>query len=211
MKRDIYIFGTGGLGKETACLLCDLPQYNIVAFVEKEDVVKAEMIANGFSFPVINENDFEKRCMVDNQICAVIAIGKPNPRFSIAQRFGNLCLFPNIIHPSVDFIGQVKLGRGNLITHHCFFTDNIQIGDFNYFNAFNYIGHDVVVGSYNSILPSCNISGCVTIGNRNLIGAQAFIIEGKHLGNDNSIGAGSVVLRSIEDNSTWVGVPAREK
>lgn len=76
---------------------------------------------------------------------------------------------------------------------------------------FNYVGHDVVIGSYNSILPSCNISGCVTVGNRNLIGAQAFIIEGKHVGNGNSIGAGSVVLKPIEDCSTWVGVPAKEK
>ena len=51
----------------------------------------------------------------------------------------------------------------------------------------------------------------MTVGNRNLIGAQAFIIEGKHVGNGNSIGAGSVVLKPIEDCSTWVGVPAKEK
>ena len=211
MKQDIYIFGAGGLGKETVCLLQDLPQYNVVAFVDKDDITRTSVVANGIRFPIISEMAFEKRCMEDRRVCAVIAIGKPGPRFSVAQRFGDLCLFPNIIHPSVDFVGQVSLGRGNLIAHHCFFTDNIQIGDFNYFNVFNYVGHDVVMGSYNSILPSCNISGCVTVGNRNLIGAQAFIIEGKHVGNGNSIGAGSVVLKPIEDCSTWVGVPAKEK
>lgn len=211
MKQDIYIFGAGGLGKETVCLLRDLPQYNVVAFVDRDDVIKTEMIANGISFPVIGENEFEKRCMADNQICAVIAIGKPGPRCSIAQRFGELCQFPNIIHPSVDFIGKVTLGRGNLIAHHCFFTDNIMIGDFNYFNTFNYVGHDVIIGNCNSILPSCNISGCVTIGNRNLIGAQTFIIEGKKIGDNNIVGAGSVVLRIIKDDSTWYGVPAKER
>lgn len=211
MKQDIYIFGAGGLGKETVCLLRDLPQYNIAAFVDKDGTTHTEMVANGISFPVISESEFEKRCITDSHICAVIAIGKPGPRFNIVQRFVKLCQFPNIIHPSVDFTGKVTLGSGNLIAHHCFFTDNIIIGDFNYFNTFNYIGHDGVIGSYNSILPSCNISGCVVIGNRNLIGAQTFIIEGKHVGDNNIIGAGSVVLREIENNSTWFGLPAKEK
>ncbi len=210
MKQDIYIFGAGGLGKETACLLRDLPQYNIAAFVDRDDTTQTEMVAGGMSFPVISESEFEKRCIADSQVCAVIAIGKPGPRFSIAQRFGELCQFPNIIHPSVVFTGEVTLGKGNLITHHCFFTDNITIGGFNYFNTYNTIGHDVIIGSYNSILPSCNISGCVAIGNRNLIGAQTFIIEGKRVGNNNIIGAGSVVLCNMEDNSTWVGSPAKE-
>ena len=71
MKQDIYIFGAGGLGKETVCLLQDLPQYNVVAFVDKDDITRTSVVANGIRFPIISEMAFEKRCMEDRRVCAV--------------------------------------------------------------------------------------------------------------------------------------------
>lgn len=210
MKRDIYIFGAGGLGKEIACLLRDLPQYNIVAFVDRDDTTQTEMIVSGVKIPILGESEFEKRCKANSQICAVIAIGKPDSRFNIAQRFGELCQFPNIIHPSVSFSGKVTLGKGNLITHHCFFTDNITIGDFNLFNLLITITHDVEIGSYNIFLPNTNISGLVKIGDKNLLGSKVFVIEKTKIGSNNIIGAGCVLLCDVENNSTWFANPARK-
>ncbi len=62
-------------------------QYNVVAFVDKDDITRTSVVANGIRFPIISEMAFEKRCMEDRRVCAVIAIGKPGPRFSVAQRF----------------------------------------------------------------------------------------------------------------------------
>lgn len=209
-KQNLYIFGASGLGRETYCLLRDLPQYRVEAFVEHDANDLREVSVADNVVKVIKESEFESLCKQNKAICAVIAIGRPHLREKIAERFGALCEFPNIIHPSVDFTGKVTLGRGNLITPHCFFSENITIGDFNFFNTFNNVGHDVVIGDCNVLLPSCIISGFVAIGNRNLLGAQTFVIEHKSIGDEIVIGAGSVVLSNIIENGTYFGAPARK-
>jgi serine O-acetyltransferase len=48
-----------------------------------------------------------------------------------------------------------------------------------------------------------------TIGNNVVIGTGAKILGNITIGHDTKIGAGSVVIRSVPDNSTVVGVPGR--
>jgi serine O-acetyltransferase len=48
-----------------------------------------------------------------------------------------------------------------------------------------------------------------TIGNNVVIGTGAKILGNITIGNDTKIGAGSVVIRSVPDHSTVVGVPGR--
>jgi serine O-acetyltransferase len=48
-----------------------------------------------------------------------------------------------------------------------------------------------------------------TVGNNVVIGTGAKILGNIRIGNHTKVGAGSVVIRSVPDNSTVVGVPAR--
>ena len=48
-----------------------------------------------------------------------------------------------------------------------------------------------------------------TVGNNVVIGTGAKILGNINIGNHTKIGAGSVVIRSVPDNSTVVGVPGR--
>ena len=48
-----------------------------------------------------------------------------------------------------------------------------------------------------------------TVGNNVVIGTGAKILGNINIGNHTKIGAGSVVIRSVPDNSTVVGVPCR--
>ena len=49
-----------------------------------------------------------------------------------------------------------------------------------------------------------------TLGNNVVVGTGAKVLGGIHIGNDNvKIGAGSVVVRSVPDDSTVVGIPGR--
>ncbi len=54
-----------------------------------------------------------------------------------------------------------------------------------------------------------NIASPVKIGNNVWIGSHVIILPGVTIGNNCVIGAGSVVNKSIPDNSTAVGVPAK--
>lgn len=88
-----------------------------------------------------------------------------------------------------------------------------------------YIGHfggiilhsDVVMGENCSIGPGVLIGtrglgnlGVATIGNNVYIGVGAKVLGKITIGNNVRIGANSVVLSDIPDNSTVVGIPARQ-
>lgn len=209
-SRLIYIFGAGGLGREVYCLLKDFPHYTVGGFVEAENFGCHIVKVNGIEVDSISENQFAEICKKKKDVCAVIAIGNPALRRKIAERFSNGCLFPNIIHPSVNRTGIVRFGKGNLVAHQCLFTDNIEIGDFNFFNVQNSVGHDAKIGDFNVVMPSCNISGETIIGSQNLIGAKSFILQGLVIGSMNTIGAGCVLLRNVADNCNLFGVPAKK-
>lgn len=52
-------------------------------------------------------------------------------------------------------------------------------------------------------------SGCPVIGKNVFIGAGAVIMGGITIGDNARIGANAVVIHDVPDNSTAVGVPAR--
>jgi acetyltransferase-like isoleucine patch superfamily enzyme len=57
--------------------------------------------------------------------------------------------------------------------------------------------------------PGAIVSGEVVVGTRTLIGAGAVVLQQLSIGKEALIGAGACVTRSIADETTVVGVPAR--
>ena len=66
----------------------------------------------------------------------------------------------------------------------------------------NYIG--------GMIYPGVNISGNVRINDCVEIGTGTKIIQGKKIVKETVIGAGSVVVKDIVENGTYIGVPAKQ-
>jgi len=103
-----------------------------------------------------------------------------------------------------DISLKAQIGRGFVITH----------------------GHDIVIGADVVIGENCKIFNGVTLGNKDItlsskgnqpvVGKNVVISTGaKILGNivigDNvTIGANAVVVKSCEDNATYVGIPAKK-
>jgi serine O-acetyltransferase len=87
-------------------------------------------------------------------------------------------------------------------------------------------GHDIVIGADVVIGENCKIFNGVTLGNKDVtqtskgsqpvIGANVVISTGAKVlghiivGDNVIIGANAVVLKSCEDNSTYVGIPAEK-
>jgi len=86
----------------------------------------------------------------------------------------------------------------------------ITLGDNVYITAgCQFITHDGGTLILRKETPDLELTAPITVGNDVYIGIRTVILPGVSIGNRCIIGAGSVVARSIPDNSVAAGVPAR--
>lgn len=210
MKK-IAVIGAGGFGQEVFCIWKDALEakgisYEFIGFYDDN----TELTSNVFGKVVGTVDDLN---LINFELEVAIAIGNPKYLDLISKKLINPKLsFPNIIHPTVSFLDSntTILGQGNIFSIHSIVSCNVTIGDFNVFNTRATLGHDDKVGNYNVFSPNAQISGTVNIGNSNFFGFSCGVIQGKKIGNHNMIGAGAVLLRSIKDAGTYIGVPAKK-
>lgn len=101
-----------------------------------------------------------------------------------------------------DISLKAQIGKGVVITH----------------------GHDIVIGADVVIGENCKIFNGVTLGNKDItlsskgnqpvvgknvvISTGAKVLGGIFIGDNVTIGANAVVVKSCENNTTYVGIPA---
>lgn len=208
MKK-IAIIGAGGFGREVKTIIDDLnaveKQYEFVGFFD-DGFPKGEIFN---AFPVLGGvGDINQ---LQEKFAIVIAIGDPKTKAKIHQIISNdLIEYPNLIHPKAMISGDyVEIGIGNIITAGCIITCNIKIEDFVILNLMCTVGHDTTIKSYASFMPSVNISGEVIIHERVYVGTGAKIINQLEIGQNTIVGAGAVVAKTLPQNCTAVGIPAK--
>lgn len=209
MMKNIVIIGAGGFGREVKTLIDSInnqtPTYRFLGFYD--DGFKKGQIINGC--PVLG--GILDINLINIQCSVVIAVGDPQTKQDLFEKIKNSNVdFPNIIHPNVllsdDF---VEIGMGNIICASCIITCNINIKDFVILNLMCTVGHDTIISSFCSFMPSVNISGEVFIHEKVYVGTGAKIINQLEIGANTTVGAGAVVSKSLPENCTAVGIPAR--
>lgn len=194
-SQPIAIIGAGGLGRELRILV--ERNYKFAGFID--DKVLAENYLGNLStvYSLLNNK-------------YIIAIGSPQLKKQIAEELNRARLnFVNIISKHAVLPAKYLKGIGSIICDGVISTVSCSIGSHVLININSTIGHDVAIGNYCSIMPGSNISGGVTIGEATLIGSGAIILQGVTIGSNVKVGAGAVVTKSVPDNCTVVGVPAK--
>lgn len=207
--KTIGIFGTSGFSREVADIAFALG-YGTVHIARDQ----AELDTWSSSGTAILEADLAKHPGME----FAIGIGENGVRQRVAERFGDIFNFVNLIHPSASFgRGQreaIEGRKGVIVCAGVRFTNHIAVGDFSIFNLNATIGHDVIIGDFVNIAPGANISGNVQIGTRCWVGTGAAINQGRggtklSIGSDTVIGSGSVVVKDCEPHAVYAGVPAK--
>ena len=208
MKK-IAIIGSGGFGREVACLINAIneksKEWNFIGFF---DDVKDIGYENEYGKVLGRIKDLNS---YPESLAVVVAIAKPSAIEVIIKSITSPNIyFPNLIAPDIIFFDKnnMSLGQGNIIGFGCSISCNIHIGNFNIFNCFISVGHDTKIGNYNAVMPSTKISGNITIGDRNFFGASSVILEKLTIGNDTTIGANSLIFRNTKDKNIYIGNPA---
>lgn len=208
MEKTVIV-GAGGFGREVKTLIDQINlkehKYEFLGYYD-DGFVKGTSI----NFNKIL-GSIEDLSNIDYKINVIIAIGSPNVKRQIVGKLTNPNIsFPTLIHPST-IIGSelVSTGKGCIICAGTIITCNVQIKDFVILNLMCTVGHDTIINSYASFMPSVNISGEVVIHEEVYIGTGAKIINQLEIGKKTIVGAGAVVSKSLPENCTAVGIPAK--
>lgn len=207
--KDIVIVGAGGMGGDTQWLIERIneisPTYRILGYID-DGKSQGEIIND---FPVLG--GMEYLIQYPKSLAVAFAIGNAKTRKKLIQKAmaNEKLYYPNLIDPSVIMSPRVQLGKGNIICASAILTMNIDVCDFNLICNRCIVGHDNKMDSYNTLYPGVILSGNVQLGQIVEIGTGSQVIQGINICDNVIIGAGGAVVKNLEKEGTYVGVPLR--
>lgn len=202
MSKDVIIIGAGGHAKVIADIIYKSGD-NLIGFLDdnlankgKEIYLGKKVIGTTKDIEIYNKNYF------------IIGIGNNSIRKKINNE-NNLKLY-SAIHPSAIIAEDVKIGTGSVIMAGVVINPGTVIGKNCIINTCSSLDHDNLLEDYVHISPGAHLAGTVTIKEGTWICTGAIVKNNITIGKNNIIGAGGVVIKDIiEENTTYVGVPAK--
>lgn len=210
MKKNLYIIGAGGFGREVAWLVERInennPTWDLKGFIDDDEALWGTYEDE---YPVLGGCDFLLDKAEISDLFAVCAVGAAQTRKKIIDKLDGKVSFATIIDPSVIISKRVEIGDGSIICAGTIITVDIKIGNHVIINLDCTLGHDDIVHDFVTIYPSANISGNVEIGECSELGTGMKIIQGKKITAGSIIGAGAVIVKDIDKTGMYVGIPAK--
>lgn len=206
-RSPVLIYGAGGFGREVVSWLRTdaICGFEPVGFID--DVVTAIGQDQATGLAVGPLDDVAR---IHKGVGVLIALGSGASRKAAAERAGRAGLkVETFVHSSVVFGERIVIGEGCLIMPGTIMTCDIRIGKLVVVNCSCNIGHDVEIESYSTLLGNNALNGNVRIGELTTIGSRATVLPGKRIGSRSTVGIGSVVIKSVNDDTTVFGVPAK--
>lgn len=190
------LIGAGGFAREIKAHMKD---YNMKCFVDDEHY--SENTEHIYHISKFDPTKYE----------ALIAVGDPGHRYDIVQRLPKNTKYFTFIHPSALLLGNdIEIGEGSIICAGSILTTNIKIGSHAHINLNTTIGHDCEIGNYFTTAPGVNISGNCKIYDCVYIGTNASIKQKTTIHSLSKIGLNAGVVKDIETEGTYIGIPAKK-
>jgi acetyltransferase EpsM len=202
--RRLLICGTRSFAEEIADVVSEVPEYELVGFVENLDRERCAETIGGL--PVTWIDDVPE---LPDTHWAVCALATTKRRLFTGQAEARGLRFATIVHPSARVSTTSSLGDGTIVSVGAIVAAHSRIGRHVLLNRGVLVGHHTVVGDHVSLLPGANVAGNCRIGNGVFIGMGALVLDNVTVGDDAVVGAGAVVTRDVPAAAHVRGVPAR--
>lgn len=204
MHKKVVIIGAGGHAKVIADII-EKSGDEIVGFLDDNKkkgttIIKEYKVLGDFNnrFPLaIANSDYE----------FIIAIGDNKKREEISHS-PNL-KFYTAIHPSAQIGLDAEIQEGTVIMANACINSSAKIGRHCIINTGAIIEHDNIIEDFVHISPNVALGGTVKIGKNTHVGIGSTIKNNITICENCKIGAGAVVVKDIEKEGTYVGVPAK--
>ena len=198
----IIIIGASGHGK-VAADIAKKNGYKQICFLDDNDAINE---CDGYK--IIGKTvDFIKY-----DCDFFVAIGNSKIRENILIKLANANKsIATLIHPNAVIADTVKIGKGTIVMAGAVINSATTIGKGCIINTCASVDHDNYIGDFSHISVGSNLAGTVNVGNNTWIGIGATVSNNISICNNCMIGAGAVVVKNLEEEGTYIGVPAKRK
>lgn len=200
--RNLIIIGAGGHGKVVAdiAVCCG---YSNIAFLDDNDSINYCM-----DFPIIGKSIDAKK-YVDYDF--VVAVGNAKVREKLLLYLTeNRLNIPAMIHPKAVIARDVIIGNGTVIMAGAVINSGSRIGAGCIVNTGATIDHDNIIEDFVHVSVGCHLAGTVMVGKFTWIGIGAIVSNDIQICENCMLGAGAVVVKNIDEEGTYIGVPAQK-
>lgn len=202
----LVIIGSGIFGKQVMEIALLQNKYEIVGFYddfEKENTV--------YGLPLLGTISNVSDDYLDGNFDYIFyGIGYNNLNFKF-----NLSLKLNIpkatiIHPSALIEKSATIGDGVLLYANAYIGPNVILKDNVTVNINSYLPHDNVVDECTFISGTISVGGKTNIGKCCFIGLASTIIDNITIADNVILGAGTLVVKTIDKEGTYIGSPSKK-
>lgn len=202
--EQLLIFPYNGNGLEA--LGCIGNKFEFVGFVDDTSEKRGN---HKFGFKVYSRDAFKKFPKAK-----VLAVPGSHLSYKMRKQIIESLMIPSerlatIIHPNASISPMSEIGKNVLIMAGVVLTSNCKIGDHVCILPNTVIHHDSVIGEHTLIGSNVTIAGNTKIGINCYIGSGTNVINGISIGDHALTGLGTNVIKSVKENSTVVGNPAK--
>ncbi|MCD6575099.1 acetyltransferase [Candidatus Aerophobetes bacterium] len=196
-----------GQGKAVLEIIKQLPQYEVVAFLDDDPSKWGRSI---WGIKIIGGREKAKDLVRSGIEGAIITTGDNHTRQELAEEMLNAGLeLINAIHPAARIATDVKMGKGNAIFAGAIIGASTVVGNNVIINNGAIISHDNIIEDGVNVSCGAVTGGRVRIKENAFIGLNATILPDRIVGQGSIVGAGAVVTRDVKDNDIVAGVPAK--
>jgi sugar O-acyltransferase (sialic acid O-acetyltransferase NeuD family) len=207
--KNIILIGGGNQCTYTIDIIEKEKKYNIVGIVDSIKNVGDDI----FGYKVLGKQNDIKNIIEKYKVdCGIISIGDNWSRYFVYNEIIKLVPefeFVNAIHPSVPIGRGVSLGIGIVAMAGCIFNPNSKIGNFTFFATGAQVEHDNIISDFSSISAGSITGGFVKIGKFSAITLGVTIMDRVEIGENVVVGSGSLVTKSLSDDSLYYGNPIK--
>jgi len=208
VKRDLYIVGAGGLGREALAWTNEIPvemrDWEMKGFLNS---IPSTFDGYAVDFPILCDPLDFNYTGDESLICA---IGDPQGKLKLCRTLVQRgACFMSLIHPCAIVSPSARVASGCIIATAVIISPGATIGSFAVILGSTAIGADVIVGEGVTISGFCFVGERAIIGEGAFLGSHAIVMPGSIVGKGARIGARTVVSGKVPAGATFFGVPGQ--
>lgn len=205
--KEVYIIGAGTYG-EAMCELAEILGYDVKGFYDEDKkIINTKVMKK----KVINKfSRISVESIKNKQF--IVAIGNNKVRNEIMTRINKLGgSTPTLIHPTAVISPSATIGKGVYIQANAYIWTKVRINDFCIISPGAVIAHYSSIGDARLISSQATVGASITIEKEVFIGMGSTTVTGIYkIGQKSTIGAGALVLKDVDSNAVYAGVPAKK-